>query len=289
MRSTLYVPGDQPEKMAKALGSGADGLILDLEDAVAPNAKEAARNTVCEFLAARSGETAADSPKLWVRINQGELGRGDAVAVVLSGRSILAGLWVPKVDSLTELDDLGDVVHSAELNAGIPPGSIPFCALIETAGGVLRAAELLRHIRVSRVAIGEADLSSELGVELTAGDERELLFARSMLVLAASAAGINPPVGPIATNFRDLDAYRDSTVALKRLGFIGRSAIHPAQVSVINEVFTPTETERTKASRLVELFDKAVAEGRGICIDDQGKMVDEAVVRAARRTLLRTQ
>jgi citrate lyase subunit beta / citryl-CoA lyase len=283
MRSTLYVPGDQPDKMAKALNSGADALILDLEDAVAPGSKDAARSAVCAFLAASQGGT----PKLWVRINQGALGHDDAAAVVSAGGLGLAGLYVPKVDSVVELDALDAVVQSAEVAANLTPRSIPFCALIETAKGVLRAAELALHVRVSQLAIGEADLSSELGVELTVGDERELLFARSMLVLAASAAGINPPFGPVSTNFRDLDAFRARTVALKKLGFMGGSAIHPAQVPVINEVFTPSEAEVAKAVRLVELFDVSVAEGRGVCIDDQGKMVDEAVVRAARRTVLR--
>ena len=285
MRSTLYVPGDQPDKMAKALGSGADALIFDLEDAVAPTAKLAAREMVCAFLAANRGA----APKLWVRINQGELGIADAAALITHAGSNVAGLFVPKVDTVAELSALETTVLLAETNAGLLPGAVPFCALLETAGGVLRAAELAQHPRVERIAIGEADLSSELGVELTAGDERELLFARSMLVLAASAAGINPPIGPVSTNFRDLDAYRAGTVALKRLGFVGRSAIHPAQVPVINEVFTPTESEVIKAARLVELFDAAVAEGRGVCVDDHGKMVDEAVVRAARRTMLRAQ
>lgn len=282
MRSTLYVPGDQKEKMVKALNSGADALILDLEDAVAPSSKVSARVAVCSFLAANSGE----APKLWVRINQGGAGQLDAVAVVSSAGAAVAGLFVPKVDSLDQLDALDAVVRSAESVAGLEPGSIPFCALIETANGVLCASELARHRRVVRIAIGEADLSSELGVELTPGDERELLFARSMMVLAATAAGINPPIGPVSTNFRDLDAYRASTVALKKLGFLGRSAIHPAQVPVINEVFTPTEIDVGKARRLVELFDVAVSEDRGVCVDDQGKMIDEAVVRAARRTLL---
>ncbi len=269
--------------MSKALNSGADALILDLEDAVAPSSKDLARTTVCSFLAANASE----GPKLWVRINQAEGGHNDARAIVESGGSALAGLFVPKVDSLADLNALDAVVRSAEADVGLEPGSIPFCALIETANGVLRAAELAQHPRVARIAIGEADLSSELGVDLTPGDERELLFARSMLVLAASAAGINPPTGPVSTNFRDLDAYRASTVALKKLGFVGRSAIHPAQVPVINEVFTPSEAEVGKALRLVELFEAAVVAGRGVCIDDQGKMVDEAVVRAARRTLLR--
>jgi citrate lyase subunit beta / citryl-CoA lyase len=282
MRSTLYVPGDQPEKMTKALGSGADALILDLEDAVAPHSKATALVEVCTFLAANGG----GSPKLWVRINQGGHGHRDAAAAIARGGMNVAGLFVPKVDSIADLDTLDAIVSDSEAAAGLEPRSVPFCALIETAIGVLRSAELAQHPRVQRIAIGEADLSSELGVQLTPGDERELLFARSMLVLASSAAGIHPPIGPVSTNFRDLDAYRESTVALKRLGFVGRSAIHPAQVPVANEVFSPTDAEVVKARRLIELFDAAVAEGRGVCTDDNGKMVDEAVVRAARRTLL---
>jgi citrate lyase subunit beta / citryl-CoA lyase len=277
--------------MAKALRSGADALILDLEDAVAPSSKDAARSAVCAFLTERLSDQASDQasegPLLWVRINQGQLGRDDAAAVVGAGGANLAGLYVPKTDSLPDLDALDAVVTQAEVAAGLAAGSVPFCALIETATGVLRAAELAQHHRVNHLAIGEADLSSELGVELTPGDEREMLFARSMLVLSASAARINPPIGPVSINFRDLEAYREQTVALKRLGFMGRSAIHPAQVPVVNEVFTPSAHEIAKARRLVERFDLAVAEGKGVCVDDQGKMIDEAVVRAARRTLLR--
>jgi citrate lyase subunit beta/citryl-CoA lyase len=102
------------------------------------------------------------------------------------------------------------------------------------------------------------------------------------IVVASAAAGIDPPTGPVSTDFRDLDAYRAGTQALKRMGFGSRSAIHPAQVEIVNEVFTPSADELARARRLVELSDAA---GGGVCVDDEGRMVDEAVVRSARHTI----
>jgi citrate lyase subunit beta / citryl-CoA lyase len=134
-----------------------------------------------------------------------------------------------------------------------------------------------------RLAIGEADLASELGIEVSPGDEREMLSARTMLVLASAAAGLDPPMGPVSTDFRDLDALRASSEALRRLGFRGRSCIHPAQVPVVNDVFTPTPVQLARAQHLVERYDAALAEGAGVITDDNGKMIDEAVVRGARR------
>lgn len=279
MRSYLYVPGDQPDKMAKALRSGADGLILDLEDAVAPTAKIRARTMIIDFVAS----TTAPNPELWVRINQGALGLDDVTAIVGAVGGSLAGLYVPKVTDSAMVRAVDEVLRPLELFAQLEPGLIRVSALLETAGGILDARRIARSPRVMRLAIGEADLAAELGVELTPGDERELLLARSMLVLASAEAGIEAPVGPVSTDFRDLDALRLSTVALRRMGFRGRAAIHPAQIPVINDVFTPTDDDVTRSRRIVELYDTSIAEGSGVCLNDDGKMIDEAVARSARR------
>ncbi len=116
-----------------------------------------------------------------------------------------------------------------------------------------------------------------------------MLFARSSLVVASAAADLDPPTAPVSTDFRDLESLRDDTVALRRLGFGARSAIHPAQLDVINEVFTPTTAELERARELVALFEESLAHGDGVCTGPDGRMVDEAVVRSARRTLARSR
>ena len=278
-RSHLYVPGDAPDRFAKALGRGADALIVDLEDAVAPRAKPAARMAVADWLGMLP--PAGERPEVWVRVNSGELREVDVRAVVRPG---LDGVCVAKTGSAAELSELDRALAEAEAAAGLPAGSVQVAPLLETAAAVLAAQEIARAPRVVRLQIGEADLTAELGVQ-AGPDERELLFVRSHVLLASAAAGIEPPVGPVSTDFRDLDALRESTLALRRLGFRARAAIHPVQIPVIHEVFTPAPDEVARARALVEGFEEAVATGSGVLVGADGRMVDEAVVRAARHTL----
>ncbi|HEX9711531.1 MAG TPA: CoA ester lyase [Actinomycetota bacterium] len=264
MRSMLYVPGDQPEKLAKAAARGADALIVDLEDAVPVGRKAEARATVAAWLRERPR-----APVVWVRVNADELLGEDVAAIAGDSPD---GVYLPKCSSVAEVDRLVRALGEAD---------VPVCALLETAAGILDARAIASHPRVTRLAIGEADLSAELGID-PSPDERELAPMRAMVVLASAAAHLEPPVGPISTDFADLEALRASTVALKRMGFGGRAAIHPAQVAVINEVFTPTPDEVTRARELLERFE---ASGGGVVTGGDGRMVDEAIVRAARRTL----
>ena len=276
LRSYLYVPGDAPDKLAKAAGRGADAVIVDLEDAVPQAGKDAARSAVAAFL-----RSAPPGVAWWVRINPGRLGHVDAATVVGPG---LAGLCVAKAESAAELVALDEVLGAAESAAGSPVGTTPVVPLLESAAAVVAALDIARAPRVRRLQLGEADLRADLGVTL-GPDERELLFVRSQVVLASAAVGIEPPVGPVSTDFRDLVALRESTMALRRLGFVGRACIHPAQVAVVNEVFTPAPDEVATAADLVARFDAAVRDGVGVCLDAQGRLVDEAVVRSARRLL----
>jgi citrate lyase subunit beta / citryl-CoA lyase len=261
-RSWLYVPGNS-DKLAKAASRGADALILDLEDAVPIHEKEEARRAVAEYLRART----ASSPSVWVRVNSGEPLAADVEAIAVAGPD---GISLPKVSSP---DDITRLVKELD---GI---DLPIVALIETAAGVLDAAAIARAPGVVRLAIGEADLSAELGIT-PSEDDRELAPMRAQIVLASAAAGIEPPVGPVSTDFRDLDAFRRSTVALRRMGFAGRATIHPAQIEIVNETFTPTDEEIHAAKRLLERYEAARG---GVFVDDDGRMVDEAIVRAARR------
>jgi citrate lyase subunit beta/citryl-CoA lyase len=277
VRSYLYVPADAPGKLAGALRRGADAVIVDLEDAVAPVAKDAARAAVREWLAGQ----APDTGRIWVRINPGDLGHADARAVVSPA---LAGVCAAKTASASQIAALGTVIAEAEEALGLPVGKVAVAPLLETAGAVLNAAEIARAPRVTRLQLGEADLRAELGI--TPGvDERELLLVRSMAVLASAAAGIEPPIAAASLDFRDLDALRVSSEAFRRLGFCGRTCIHPAQIPVVNEVFTPSTQEIAAARDVVARFEAAIAAGAGVCLDAEGRMIDEAVVRTARRII----
>jgi citrate lyase subunit beta/citryl-CoA lyase len=276
----LYVPGDKPEVLAKALARGADALIVDLEDAVAVAAKDEARSIVAEWL--RGLPAAADNPvEIWVRVNPGELRSVDVAAVV---GPALSGICLAKTETAAEVAEIAAEVALLEPERGVADEAIGLAPLLESASAVLRAVEIAEAPRVARLQVGEADLRADIGVEL-GDDERELLFVRSQVVLASAAAGIAPPVGPVSTNFRDLDALAASTRALARLGYRGRACIHPAQAAVVNEVFTPDPDKVATARSLIERFDAAVAAGAGVMLDDHGRMVDEAVIRQARRLL----
>ena len=279
-RSHLYVPGDKPEVLAKALGRGADALIVDLEDAVAPANKDLARRTVAEWLSGLP--VAAQNPvQVWIRINPGSLGHDDVRVVI--GPAV-TGVVVAKTESADELVALHAVLTEVEDRTELVAGSIGVVPLLESAAAVLRAMEIAKAPRVQRLQVGEADLKADIGVEL-GDDQRELLYVRSQVVLVSAAAGIDPPVGPVDTNFKDVEALAASTRAVKRMGYLGRACIHPAQASVVNEVFTPSQEELDDARDLIARFDAAMAAGDGVCLDARGRMVDEAVVKQARRVL----
>lgn len=282
-RSYLYVPGDAPEKLAKALTRGADAVIVDLEDAVPPSAKDEARASVRQWLAELSDKPA--DCEIWVRINPGPLGHTD-IASVVSGA--LTGIMVAKTETADELVAVDQILTEAERDAGLAEGSLGVVPLLESGAAVLRALEIAHAPRVVRLQVGEADLAADLGLSV-GPDEREMDHIRSQAVLVSAASGINAPVAPVSTNFRDLELLRTSTQALARRGFVGRACIHPAQIAIANEVFTPTADEVDDARDLVGRFDEAMAAGRGVVLSASGRMVDEAVVRQARRVLQRVR
>jgi citrate lyase subunit beta/citryl-CoA lyase len=274
-RSWLYVPGDQPDRLAGAGGRGSDALIADLEDAVALNAKDAARQAVGRWL--------TDPPpqcQVWVRVNADRI--DDDLAAVAG--PALTGIVVPKAEpaSLREADA---VLTEHERRLGQAPGTFAVFALIETARGLLDATAVAASPRVRHVGIGEADLAGEL--RLRPGPDRaEFLPLRLQVVVACAAAGLGAPTGPTSTDVRDMDGVRRSTEGLSRLGFRSRTAIHPDQVAVVNEVFTPTPDEVAEARALLEQFEAA---GGGAIADERGRMMDAAIVRTAREVLGRAE
>lgn len=276
-RSYLYVPGDSEQKLAKATSRGADAIIVDLEDAVAPVRKIQARATTRAWLGSLP-PARAHTVELWVRINVGGLAADDLAAVFCPA---LRGICVPKVSSPSDLGALDLALAELEREAGVPSGTTVIQPLIETASGILSSAQIARAERVCQLQLGEVDLSSELGARPGA-DELEMLLARSQLVLASASAGLRPPVGPASVDFCDLEHFGESSRALKRLGYRSRACIHPAQVEVVNDVFASSTEEIEQARALIAAFDRAVESGSGVVRGPQGQMVDEAVVRAAR-------
>lgn len=274
MRSYLYVPGDQPDRLAKCLERGADYVIVDLEDAVPPSRKQEGREIAGAWIA----ENALHAHKLWVRVNNSEELSADLHAVITAP---IVGLLFPKCETVEQLAALDLIVSNIERKIGIPERSITVSALVETATGVLNAREIARGPRVSRMQIGEYDLKADMSVEL-GEDEKEFLYVRSHVVLCSAAAGINPPIAPVDTDFKDLDAFRQSTIEHARMGYFGRTCIHPAQVPIVNEVFTPSPEALAEAQDMIERYD---AQGGGVLTDAKGRLLDEAVIRSARRVV----
>ena len=268
IRSYLYVPGSDPRRIEKALASETDAVILDLEDAVAPNRKEEARETIAGFLRSRR-----EKP-VFVRANAPGSALAEEDIEAVAGPN-LAGLRLPKTESAEAVRQVAGRLEDLECEAGIQ-------CLIESALGLELAFEIARaHERVVGMSLGEADLAADLGVR----DEAGLLYARSRLVVATRAAGLPGPVQSVYTNVRDEEGLRRSTEEGKKGGFVGRSAIHPNQLSTINEVFTPTESEVAEAEELLTQLEESVGSGTGAFALEDGRFVDEAVVGSARLTL----
>jgi citrate lyase subunit beta / citryl-CoA lyase len=276
-RSYLYVPADREDRLERAAGRGADALILDLEDSVPAAGKDQARRLLAGWLARQRGT----GGELWVRINPPTA----AEDITATAGPLVTGVVVPKAEPAL-LAEVSGLLADAESAVGVAPGRFGVLPIVETARGLQSVAGVAASPRVVRLGLGEADLAADLGVQLSP-DRAELLPVRLQVVVAAAAAGIGAPVGPTSTDFRDLDGLRASTRALLALGFRARSAIHPAQLPVINAVFTPSAAEVARAGQLVAAFEAANRAGAGVFTHEDGTMVDVAVVRSAREVLAR--
>jgi citrate lyase subunit beta/citryl-CoA lyase len=276
LRSFLYVPGDAGTRLLRATAQGADAVIADLEDSVAPSRRLHARASVAAWLS--SAETGTSLR--WVRVNAGADGIADLRATYSAH---LDGVVLAKVEDVATLDEVARTL--AEL---VPPGGTRprIMGLVESAHGLRDIDAIARHPACDMLQLGELDLAADLGLDPdpeTGGIE--LLLARSQVVLASAAAGIAPPLGAVATGYTDLEAFRTATEQLRRLGFVGRAAIHPGQLPVIHDVFTPSADQVRTAQALVDAYERALAAGTGAITDGAGRMVDEAVIRTSRRTL----
>lgn len=258
----LYVPGDQPVRVAKALASDADVVIVDLEDAVRPDAKAAARDDLRSLL----GDV-DPARGLQVRINALTTTWADEDLEAVCALPPGVGVRIPKCEDPLAVDDLDRRL-----------GSRPLHLLVESALGVETAYALTQCAGVASIGLGEADLRADLGVS----DDTGLVWARSRVVNAAAAAGLSPPSMSVYTDVADLDGLRESCAIGRRLGFLGRTAIHPKQLPVIVDAFRPSEADVTRARELLAAAEMSDA---GAVLTADGRFVDEAVLRQARRIL----
>ena len=284
MRSLLFVPANGGSKLDKAIASGADAVIIDLEDSIAPERKEAARAAALDFL--RRASAAAQRPRLLVRINGLDTGMTDAdLDTIVAGRP--DAVVFPKAEGATSVVHLDAKLTAREAIAGVPEGQIKILAqAVETAAGLFAAGTFRgASARLVGLTWGPEDLSADLGAAANRDAGGALTepyrLARSVCLYAAAAAKL-PAIETVYVDFRDSDGLRRDSEAARRDGFTGRLAIHPAQVPIINEVFTPTSAELERAEAVVAAF--AAQPGAG-AVGIDGKMYDRPhLVRA--QTLL---
>lgn len=261
----LYAPGDRPHLVDKAFATMADTVIIDLEDAVAPSGKEFARNGLAHLLERHRGR------RVQVRVNA--LGTPWATFDLEAVASMPAnvGVRIPKVTDPSEIL----YVAAAVGNRALHP-------LVESAAGVEAAYEVARaHPQVASLGLGEADLRSDLGVD----DDAGLIFARSRVVNAARAAGLPAPSMSVYPNLVNEDGLARSCADGRKLGFMGRAAIHPRQLAVIVTAFAPSPAEVERAQRVVAAVRNALEAGSGTLVLPDGSFLDVAMVERARRTI----
>ncbi|MGI9606701.1 MAG: HpcH/HpaI aldolase/citrate lyase family protein [Acidimicrobiales bacterium] len=250
----MYVPGDRPDRFDTALLSGADSVIIDLEDSVAEEAKADARARAVAWL---NGQ---DEPAVWIRVNN----RPDLLA--------------DDLDALRSVSCLGVVIPKATVESCMRT-ELQVVALIESAAGVTQLRELAALPNVQRLALGEADLAADLGFH-PSRKGREFDAIRSQIVVESAAAGLVPPAGPVHTDLRDTKGLRKSSERLFRRGFGGRSVIHPDQVPIVHDAFRPSAEELAWALRVRD----SIADGRSgesVMAVVDGEFVDAAVIRRA--------
>jgi len=285
IRSWLFVPGDSDKKLEKARTNPADALLLDLEDAVADDRQEEARAKLVDYLKDRTDRS---TQQLWVRINpmDSPLSLGDLAAVMQGAPD---GICLPKPSSAADINKLADYLSALETREGLPLGSTKIiCVATETADALLRFESYLEGVSERLVAMtwGAEDLMAALGatenrIPGTKQYDAPFMLARS-LTLAAARAIDAQPVGAVYTDFRDDEGLAEECAHDRRNGFVGKLAIHPGQVDIINQSFTPSDEEIDWSKQVVDAFESNPGVG-ATSID--GKMLDMPHLKQARQVL----
>ena len=276
-RSFLFAPANHPRRTEKAFTIGADAVILDLEDSCAISEKVASRPKVAQ---------AMQLPRNclgYVRVNplSTTFAYGDFVETLHAG---LDGVVLPKVESAADVQTADWLMSQLERERGLECGSVDLIPIIETAKGLANLGEILPATqRVRRVAFGAGDFTLDLGLKWSRG-ESELLSYRNQIVLMSRAAGKEAPIDTVWVDLKDDDGFLTSATTIRDLGFQGKLCIHPDQVAVVNDAFTPTEAQVTRARRIVDAFAEAEARGSS-SIQLDGQFIDYPIVYVAQRVL----
>ncbi len=277
-RSLLFVPATAERFVERAHTRGADAIIVDLEDAVAPKEKERARSLLPDVIT-QVGRAGAD---VLIRINRPwRMTMADLEASVLEG---VTALVLPKAESAEHVVFVDEVVSELEAERGLSPGSVGLFVLIETAKGYLNVRDIVHASpRLRAVSVGMEDFADVIGMP-EVETEAILGFNREVHVAAREAGLLMLGYPGSIANFSDLDLFRANVQRARKLGFDGGPCIHPAQVTILNEEFSPSAKEIESAERVVELYGKAKSDGSG-AVAFEGKMIDEPIVRRAERML----
>lgn len=278
-RSYLFVPATSGRKIDKAFGSSADAVIVDLEDAVALSEKAAARSALESLLAQRPALPA------WVRVNATttDFCFEDLQSACRAG---VTGILLPKAESGEQVRMVDWLLSSLERSRGLPDRGIAVAGIVETAKGLQNVSGIASASpRLRRLMFGAVDLAADLAIDL--GDEAgATTHARFAIACASRAAGLDAPVDTAYTDIANHAGLRSTTTRAKALGYAGKACIHPSQLDIVNEIFTPSAAEIEWARRVVETFDSA--ERRGLAaVTLDGQMLDYPVVEKARRLLTR--
>lgn len=274
IRSLLFVPGTRQDRFEKAMKAGADAVAFDLEDSVEAGQKDKARSLIAEFL---SSPPVSEALRL-VRFNPVPTDAGQADLEFFRDVAGFDGVLLPKVETPGMLETVSRVFAGRRARGGPP-----LLPLLESPHAILRAAEIATaDAPIAALLFGAEDLTARLGVPRTI-DGEELVVARGQIVLAAAAVGAEP-IDAVVTNLDDVEMLRRDCERARAVGFRGKMAIHPKQVPVMNDVFTPSQAEIDRARRVVDAYDAAVAAGQAVArMGDQ--MVELPIVDRARRTL----
>jgi citrate lyase subunit beta/citryl-CoA lyase len=280
-RTWMFVPGHREKMIDKALGLNSDAIMLDIEDGVAPAEKDTARKLIAQAL---SRKPEPNGTTRFVRINAIGHARmkDDLEAVVRPG---LDGLVLPKVDAPEEVAQVDGILREREPTLKIAPGSIKFLVAIESPKGLLNAPAIAAcSPRVMGLMFGAEDFGREIGLPTAReGEARDMLYARSAMVIAAASAHVQAVDG-VWVDLKDTEGLLTFARQSRRLGFTGMSLIHPSQIDPTNSVFSPAPEEVEYAERVVQAFEEANARGDG-SIALGGQLIDRPIVERARRTL----
>nr|WP_282098458.1 CoA ester lyase [Qipengyuania vesicularis] len=278
----MFAPGDSEKKMTKATEGEADIVIFDLEDAVAEDAKPEARKAICAFLKTRDN---SEHARLWVRVNPLDGPHtAEDLAAIMPGRP--GGIMLPKSRGRQDVEELDRILTPLEMELGIAPGSTPVIALVtEVAAAMFTTGDYAGAPRLVAMTWGAEDLADSIGAMSNRGEDGEYSFtyelARSLTLLGAAAATV-PAIETIDGDFRNLDGLKKRAERVRRDGYRGMLAIHPAQVPVINAAFSPSEEEIAEAREIIAVFEANPGAGT---IGHKGKMLDRPHLSRAQQLL----